>query len=243
MTIRQIATPLFRRFNPGDICIRHHWTAQPFHLHSFRHRGYWWHGKNRERETIETLSRMILPGDRVWDVGANIGYLTQCFEHQRALVTAFEPASDNIRYLTQNISATTRLIDAAVGSEEAVGVPLYTESLTGQNCSMLPDYSVFVANARFSGYKTDASVEHVRVITLDRHMARSGERPALIKIDIEGFEFEALLGMREVLASARPNVIIEVTRKHQEVFDFMQSTGYRQTVTSDMNTFWEPFSR
>ena len=76
---RRLIIPLLRRFNIGDIRIRHHYVDRRILLHSFRHKGYWFHGRRREQETMETLQRLVKPSDCVIDVGGHIGYLTVFF--------------------------------------------------------------------------------------------------------------------------------------------------------------------
>jgi hypothetical protein len=66
--LRSYAIPLLARFNPGNITIKHHWTGDPFLLHSFHHKGYWFHGRSREAETLDMLGRLLSPGDRVIEV-------------------------------------------------------------------------------------------------------------------------------------------------------------------------------
>lgn len=47
VTVRKTLLPLFERLNPGDITIRNHRTSDRLKLHSFRHKGYWFHGRRR----------------------------------------------------------------------------------------------------------------------------------------------------------------------------------------------------
>ena len=57
--LRRAGVQIFRRINPGDISIRHHWTGEPFRLHSFRHKGYWYHAASRERATMIAFAQLI----------------------------------------------------------------------------------------------------------------------------------------------------------------------------------------
>jgi hypothetical protein len=65
--VRHALVPLFRWVNPGDITIRHHWTGERIVLQSFRHKGYWFHGKDRERESMALSARLIRDGDAIFD--------------------------------------------------------------------------------------------------------------------------------------------------------------------------------
>ena len=229
---------VFGRVNPGDITIRHHWTGDPLHLHSFPHRGYWWHGRSREHETIEMFSALIQKGDIVWEVGAHIGYLTGIFGSLARHVTAFEPASGNLRYLNRNVPSNARIIPATATTEDTASVPLYVENLTGQNCSLLPDYNVFKINARNAGYSAGLGVELVSGMSLDSYALKSCEMPDFVKIDVEGAELEVLAGMKRILADKRPWLMVEITDREEEVVELLSLVGYKCTARFGPNTFW-----
>jgi FkbM family methyltransferase len=237
--IRIAVLRLFRRVNPGDVTIRHHWTGKPFRLHSFRHKGYWWYGRNRERETMEMFAKLIGKNDIVWEVGAHIGYLTVFFCLLSSRVTAFEPSAENLKYLSRNAPANARIVPAAATEEEAENVPLYTENLTGQNCSLLPDYREFDINAKLAGYTAQRSVEHVRAVSLDSYSVRTSEVPDFVKIDVEGAELEVLRGMTRILADRGPRLMVEMTDRENEVVALLGRFGYECTARFALNTFWE----
>ena len=55
---------LLRKFNPGDIRIRHHYTGTRLMIDAFKHKGYWFHGKRRESATMQLIGRIVKPGDK-----------------------------------------------------------------------------------------------------------------------------------------------------------------------------------
>jgi len=78
--LRKIFLPLFRVFNPGNITIKHHWVPEKrVFLHSFRHKGYWYHKKDRENDTMKIFNILIDQGDTIIEVGGHIGYISQYF--------------------------------------------------------------------------------------------------------------------------------------------------------------------
>ena len=77
--IRQLITWIFYRINPGNVTIRHHYTGEKIWLHSFRHKGYWAHGRGREKNSMELYSSLIRPGDLIVEVGGHIGYISTYF--------------------------------------------------------------------------------------------------------------------------------------------------------------------
>ncbi len=69
--LRRLILPLFARLNPGDITITHHFTGDKVFLHSFKHKGYWFYGKNREKDTMELFRRLIRPADTIIEIGGH----------------------------------------------------------------------------------------------------------------------------------------------------------------------------
>lgn len=85
-----------------------------------------------------------------------------------------------------------------------------------------------------------ASLE-VRVDTLDR--AKKSLKISdvdLIKLDVEGFEPQVILGAQEVLAESRPIVFLELTpswsdqREAREALGFLEQLGYRLLRVRDL---------
>ena len=253
---RRLLLPLFERLNPGDVRIKHHWTGQPVLLHSYRHKGYWFHGRRREQQTLELLGKLIGPNDTVLDVGGHIGYFSLYFGHlaSRGTVHAFEPGPNNLPYIRQNLKQAdnTTLFAQGVGSFPGT-LTLYTEQLTGQNNSFVQDYAMFEENkaAAFSAASVEAV--DVQVVTLDSHCATHGLTPSFVKIDVEGFELKALEGASELLHSGRPVLMVEVSQEHEAVFSLLREARYRTFDVSlraldggsklELNTFCFPEER
>jgi len=229
--LRRIAMPLLARLNPGDITIRHHHAARPFHLHSFRHRGYWFHGPEREKASMAAFRRLIRPGHTVLEIGGHIGYVSVFFSRlagETGRVFVFEPGPDNLPYLRRNVGGlgNVEVIERAVGEFEGRAT-LYAESLTGQNNSLLPDFRGFRKN-REAAHLSHLQIQPVAVdvTTLDRFVRERSIAPDFIKIDIEGYEWPALRGMAATLASCRPILMVEVQENAEAVFAFLREHGY-----------------
>lgn len=228
--VRQRLLSIFKHLNPGDVRITHHWTGTKFKVHSFKHKGYWFHGAGRERSSILLALRILSPGQTVIDVGANIGYLTELFAEfvgEEGTVHAFEPDPRNLRYLTSNVGTRPNVeIHPIAASDKAGTSTLYTESLTGQNSSLVADYEIFSNNQQAAGVKVNVSACPIEVTTLDRHLGKSTNTD-FIKIDVEGFELEVLRGASGIISRDRPWIMVEVSRSHDEVTAFLRHCGYR----------------
>lgn len=144
------------------------------------------------------LEELLASGDRVVDVGANIGYHTLLFEDRvgrTGQILCIEPEPDNLIELRDTIAANRleniEIIDKAIG-ERKENIRLRR----GINSGVTHDES-----------EDSFAVETIRLDDLVDF------RPDFIKIDVEGFEGQALAGGQELLADQKPRLFVEVHPK------------------------------
>jgi hypothetical protein len=123
--IARLGRYAFSRLNPGNISIRHHYTADPVRLHSFHHMDYWLPGRRRASFEMATFADLIRPGDTVVEMGGRIGYLTLFFAWlvgQSGLVHVFESEPSNLAYLRSNVYFHKQVVvvDTAVDLDDHV---------------------------------------------------------------------------------------------------------------------------
>jgi FkbM family methyltransferase len=224
---------VLRRLNPGDITIRHHYTNAPFRLHCFKHRGYWYHGKRREQETMAAFARLLKPGNVVVEVGGHIGYVSVYFAYlvgPQGRVAVFEPGPNNLPYIIANARRYPNIHVVPQALTDFIGsVALYTEELSGQNNSLLDRYTVLEANIREARLgNIERGCTNVSCTTLD-HFVDGNDHytPSFVKIDVEGAELVVLRGMRECLKSSDVALMVEVTENHLAVYELLRNTGFR----------------
>jgi len=147
-----------------------------------------------------TLVERAQPG-AVYDVGANVGlYGLLAGAYSDRAVHCFEPAPDTAQ--------AARDIAAASGVEMAVAeIALGDE--TGTATLYLSD-STDSSNSLNPAFRKHSKEIVVPLETLDDYVARTGDVPAIIKIDTETTEPEVLAGARRTIAEHRPWLMVEV---------------------------------
>lgn len=158
-----------------------------------------------ELDTWRMLRRLLKPGDWFVDCGANIGYFTMLAARLIGMdgrIDAFEPDPLNRarleKHLQQNHLAHRVAVHPVAVSNHAGQLVIHRPTDPGTNHGMSSAYPM-----RFS--HTDQYT--VPAVRLDE---RLNGVPHLIKLDVEGGEWNALEGMKALLQSTvPPRLIIE----------------------------------
>jgi FkbM family methyltransferase len=150
-------------------------------------------------------------GGTFWDVGANIG-LISLFASKIAgpdgHVLSFEPSPDVLALLRRNTEGKKNIKVLPYGIGNADTLKSFAAQGTPTAASFVED--VTAINRRF---QPDQPIEQVTVTMrkLDTLLdAALSPAPSLVKIDIEGFELEALRGADRLLSSIRPKLLMEI---------------------------------
>jgi len=160
-------------------------------------RSLWiYYGDRQHGPAMDRLYRQFVrPGDLVFDIGAHVGDRIAAFRRLEARVIAVEPQPALIKTLRllYGRDRNVTIEAAAVGREEGV-VELNVNIDNPTVSTVSRDFIAAAADA--PGWHGQAWPKRVRVplTTIDALIARHGI-PAFIKIDVEGFEAEALAGL------------------------------------------------
>lgn len=180
------------------------------------------------------LLRRLQSGGVVFDVGANVGYLSAHFAEavgSRGEVHFFEPAGQCREFLEHLLASDgAGVLQAnwcAVGESSGRGRFFETEHTLSHGFARL--------DRRPSERFTAVTESEVEVVSLDDYVAGKGiEGVDLIKIDVEGHELSVLRGFREGFERGmRPMLFVEATRgeAHDEglrtVSHLLRRYGYR----------------
>jgi len=184
-----------------------------------------------EEEVIGRIAESLQPGDVFYDVGANIGVVSVAVGAARreagVTIHAFEPEARNADHLRRNLDL-NRLDDAAVhrlalGAESGT-IRLYVTGEAGEGT-----HSIVARD----GESRDA-VE-IPIDAGSNFAAAHGGPPDVIKIDVEGAEFDVLRGfgpdfdrgaIRTVFIEAHPKHLDRLGESPESIQAWLETRGY-----------------
>ena len=172
-----------------------------------------YHGNPSHDRALDALyAGFVQRGDLVFDVGAHVGHRTASFLRLGARVVAVEPqplAATLIRAVWGWRGA--EVVRAACGAHDGVA----TMHVNSENPIVSTMSAGFIDASRgaqgWEGQAWDRS-QSVPMVTLDSLIRKYGA-PSFVKIDVEGFEKEALTGLSE----APPALSFEFTTIQKDV--------------------------
>jgi FkbM family methyltransferase len=164
---------------------------------------------------VERLSH----GGVFYDIGANVGwYSLNVALRTPASVVCFEPQPERlVKNLTLN-SVTSRVFSVALGATNG------TVRMTREH--------------KAANYISKAGAIEVSLKTLDSLVREEAlDPPTLIKVDVEGFEYEVLKGAVQTLLEHKPLILCEVNGLGESRFgvrdrtlvEFLSDLGYERT--------------
>jgi FkbM family methyltransferase len=199
-----------------------------------------------KRIRYHDIKKFLNPGDLVFDVGAHLGSKSKELIKNKINVVMIEPQPECLEELRKLYSKNPFVTIIPMGLGK------FKQKLEMNINSKMPVISTFAEHwktGRFSDSKWDKKIL-VDITTLDDLIKKYGD-PQFIKIDVEGFEHEVLLGLTKksgIISFEFASEFIEDAFKYIDYLislgysDFNYSLGERRklyTNWSDANTIKE----
>lgn len=179
-----------------------------------------------EKGTLQIMRFILKEGSAFLDGGANIGIMSLYASKlvgPQGKVFAFEPYPETYNKLLENLGLNThsdnvQTFQLALSNEAGPGVIYEHITPSAGSNSMLASFA-------------DHDSTEITQTNLDE-IVGPDENVDLIKLDIEGFEYKAVLGGLKVIERHRPALIIEVNQEispHEEIdalMTLLQTLGY-----------------
>ena len=197
--------------------------------------------KRTDSAKIKLISQYIKPGDTILDIGAHIGFYSKLFSSfvgPNGKVLAFEPDPVNferLKYITRGLNNVS-CVQTAVGETNGT-INLYRSKLLNV------DHRAYISPG-----ESRHSVE-VDCLKLDDFLKDKIENLSFVKIDIQGYEMKAFIGMNETLKKYHPKIISELwpwgMRKAgdsaEKLINFFREIGYQTSLIDEETGKPAPF--
>lgn len=185
----------------------------------------YWRGQ-REHQAQDAIAAAVRPSSVVYDIGAHVGSVTLGVARlvgEKGRVVAFDGDPDNAASLREScqlnhLERRVRVMHAAVWSHSSDQGILFKRGAKRLSHGG-------VETAEYHPVLADGPTIQVPCITLDDFVASERNHPELIKIDVEGAEYEVLRGGENLFSHQRPLIIVEV----HDIRALDQINGWLQT--------------
>jgi FkbM family methyltransferase len=177
-----------------------------------------------EAHNLAALREHVRPDAWIIDVGANIGFFTVIFGGwlTQGKVLALEPEPENFRRLQAMVKR--RRLEPRVDARQVAAA-----DRNGRGHLMLSQES-------HADHRLGESGLAITVATLDSLWIELERRPVgLIKIDVQGAEYQVLCGATALVDTCRPALFVEIDgsadrvpiNRQQALFNLLDGRGYR----------------
>jgi FkbM family methyltransferase len=166
---------------------------------------------------LRTAERLIEPGSKVWDIGANLGLFTFAAAvraGKNGYVLAVEPDAEAASLLLRNRRANK--------GKQTAAIEILVAAVNDRNEDRIATLDIAVraraANAlRGFGSTQTGGILESRTVPVFRLDDLKGffPVPSIIKVDVEGAESIVLAGGSRLLEEIRPTLIVEVSSQCQ----------------------------
>lgn len=181
-----------------------------------------------KHDDVVTQEIAKIPAGRSYvDVGANIGYFVLEAGKRGVSVLAFEPSPRETVRLKRNIALNKfegiKIFEAGISNKaEDRNLKLGMEYNPGQNSVLDVSKSVDSVSCAFAPLSHFLTSDEIKNI-------------GLIKIDVEGFEYQVLQGMADAFPLLSCPIVIEITpsflekagHSAQDIYSIFEQHGYR----------------
>jgi FkbM family methyltransferase len=195
-----------------------------FYLEMQSEKDYWL--GNYELNLQNVLGSLVSPGMVVYDIGANVGYVSVMFGRitgAEGSVFCFEALPENQNRLNDNLELNKELTNF-------VSVPIAVADKSGK-VSFMVHNSDDMGKIKGSSGREETYQDAIEIdaISIDDFVFdQKNTPPNLIKLDIEGGEIFAIPGMMRVIHKYQPTLIVELhgPKCAEVAWEFLASEQY-----------------
>lgn len=184
-----------------------------------------------EKKNWQYTQLLVKNPNVVLDIGANIGQETVYYSDWAKKVYAFEPAQSTFECLEKNVQQNNlkNVVLHRLGVSNSANKALINLVKGNEGRSFVTD-------------KPNKNTQEIELIVLDNFELHglNDEKIDFVKMDVEGFEINALEGMKGLIDKHSPTFMIEAQDSNLfrcgatsvDIWDFFDSRGYEATINT-----------
>lgn len=201
-------------------------------------------GEYEDKETLGTFYSWLKPDTVFYDLGANVGYYAFMANQviSNGSIYSAEPIPENIAVFRSHMELNRQkirhqnihLLTCAISDEEK-------EVYFSNDQSRIEGNTYVGKNA--NGHIPGSQLL-VQCHSVDGLVKKGYPAPDIIKIDVEGAEYDVLRGARHTLETKKPRIMLATHDYHlpgvqQQCKDLLKSLGYQLTVVPGHNKIYQ----
>jgi FkbM family methyltransferase len=181
-----------------------------------------------ERAVVLPLRFFLQPGTTLIDLGSNIGEVSSsiCAGTEDVYLVAVEANPGLIPQIRENFSKNLivnyEIHNKAAWSNSNSPLRLFIDDSPYSTSSSIIEDSPLIKSIEVSSLAID-------------DLSSGWPRVSVIKVDVEGAEFQALLGCRETILRDKPVVTYERTKGDTRVDNFLRSLNYKLYLSNTLD--------
>ncbi len=170
---------------------------------------------------LHHVARCLMPGDVVFDVGANVGDKTAALLNCGVKVVCVEPQPGCVALLQARFAQEpgVAIVPKGLGSRPGI-----LEMHINTKAPVLSTFSPQWMTGRFADETWDQKVD-VAITTLD-DLVREHGTPRYVKIDVEGFEYEVICGLSRRAGVVSFEFTDEFFANAERMLRYLENLGY-----------------
>ena len=202
-------------------------------------RGYTWStsynydyftGDYEAEDTLRQFYSWLKPGTVFYDLGGNVGFFSVLAAKyiNYGTIYSFEPIPYNIVVFKKHLELNRKKINC----RDIQILPYAISNKEGEVAISHDPFAIEGNTYIKSVYLTTTEKIQVQCRSIDGLLNEGYQKPDVIKIDVEGAEYDVLLGAAKTLAAYKPNILLATHDCHlpgvqQKCIEFLTGLGYQ----------------
>lgn len=197
-------------------------------------------GEYEDPDVLQAFFSWLQPDSVFYDLGANVGYYAFLAEQRitSGMIYSFEPIPRNIEMFNKHIALNKDKIKTERISLHPFAISDSEKEVLFSNDDSAIEGNTYVKDT--SRFRNAGNIMKIKSYSIDGLVEKGFKPPDVIKIDVEGAEYDVLKGAINTLRSRKPNILLATHDCHlpgvkDKCIELLQSLGYNLQHTGYFN--------